>query len=142
MLDGLRELAQALSIALFGFSTGCAWVAAIVAPNTSYDRLDYSRADGHVRLLLINSSNHIATACLAAAALAFLAGALSAGIVGALATAGFFTNRWTLAPRTKDEKAPPGRRTRDKTKRVVAVSLTLIFTLVTLIATGLAIARV
>lgn len=142
MLDGLRELSQALSIALFSFSAGCAWVAAIVAPNTSYDRLDYSRADGHVRLLLVNSSGHIAAACLAAAALAFLSGALGAGIVGGLGAAGFFTNRWTLAPRKKDEKAPPGRRARDKTKRVVAVSLTLIFTLVTVIAAGLAIAGV
>ncbi len=142
MLDGLKELSQALSIALFAFSTGCAWIAAIVAPNTSYDRLDHSRADGHVRLLLINSSNHVAFALLAGAALAFLAGAYSAGIVGAMAAAGFFTNRWTLAPRTKAEKAPPGRRARNKTKRVVAVSLTLIFTLVAVIATGLAVAGI
>lgn len=142
MLEGMRDLAQALSIALFGFSSGCAWVAAIVAPNTSYDRLDYSRADGHIRLLLVNSSGHVAFVLLAAAALAFLAGSISAGIVGGLAAAGFFTNRWTLAPRTKEERAPKGMRTRDKTKRVVAVSLTLIFTLVAVIATALAIAGI
>lgn len=142
MLDGLRDLAQALSIALFGFSSGCAWIAAIVAPNTSYDRLDYSRADGHIRLLLVNSSGHVAFTLLAATALAFLAGAVGAGIVGGLAAAGFFSNRWTLAPRTKEERAPKGVRTREKTKRVVAVSLTLIFTLIAVIATGLAIARV
>ncbi|MEQ9317166.1 MAG: hypothetical protein RLN72_15035 [Henriciella sp.] len=142
MLEGMRDLAQALSIALFGFSSGCAWVAAIVAPNTSYDRLDYSRADGHIRLLLVNSSGHVAFVLLAAAALAFLAGSIGAGIVGGLAAAGFFTNRWTLAPRTKEERAPKGMRTRDKTKRVVAVSLTLIFTLVAVIATALAIAGI
>lgn len=142
MLDGLRDLAQALSIALFGFSSGCAWIAAIVAPNTSYDRLDYSRADGHVRLLLVNASGHVAFVLLAASALAFLSGAVGAGIVGALAAGGFFSNRWTLAPRTKAEKAPKGVRARDKTKRVVAVSLTLIFTLVAVIATALAIARI
>ena len=142
MLDGLRELSQALSIALFAFASGCAWIAAIVAPNTSYDRLDHSRADGHIRLLLVNSSAHIAFVLLGASALAFLAGSIAAGIVGGLAAAGFFTNRWTLAPRTKAEKAPKGVRARDKTKRVVAVSLTLIFTLVALIATVLAIAGI
>ena len=142
MLDGLRDLTQALSIALFGFSSGCAWIAAIVAPNTSYDRLDASRADGHVRLLLTNASAHIAFVLLAASALAMLANAVGAAIVGGLAALGFFPNRWTLAPRKKSERAPPGVRTRDKTKRVVAVSLTLVFTLVAIIATGLAIARV
>ncbi|WP_084396347.1 hypothetical protein [Henriciella aquimarina] len=141
MLDGLRDLAQALSIAFFGFSSGCAWIAAIVAPNTSYDRLDHGRADGHVRLLLTNASSHIAFVLLAAAALAVLGGAMGAGIVGALAAAGFFTNRWTLAPR-KRGTTPPGMRQRKKTQRVVAVSLTLIFTLVAVIATGLAIARI
>lgn len=142
MFDGLKELSQALSIACFAFSSGCAWIAAIVAPNTSYDRLDHGRADGHVRLLLTNSSNHIAFVLLAGTALAFLAGAYSAAIVGVLAACGFFTNRWTLAPRTKAEKAPPGRTARNKTKRVVAVSLTLIFTLVAMIATALAIAGI
>lgn len=142
MLDGMRDLAQVLAIAFFGFSSGCAWIAAIVAPNTSYDRLDTSRADGHVRLLLTNASGHIAFVLLAASALALLANALGAAVTGALAALGFFTNRWTLAPRKKSERAPPGVRTRDKTKRVVAVSLTLIFTLVAIIATGLAIARI
>lgn len=142
MLDGLREISHLTSIALFGFGCGCAWIAAIVGPNTSYDRLDASRADGHVRLLLTNASGHVAFALLAASALAVLAGAIGAGIVGALAAAGFFTNRWTLAARKKSERAPPGVRARDKTKRVVAVSLTLIFTLVAAIATGLAIARI
>ncbi|MGB3626787.1 MAG: hypothetical protein WA989_13210 [Henriciella sp.] len=142
MLEGMRDLAQALSIALFGFSSGCAWVAAIVAPNTSYDRLDYSRAEGHVRVLLTSASNHVAFVLIAASALAVLAGAVGAGIVGALAAGGFFTNRWTLAPRKKSERAPAGTKARDKTKRVVAVSLTLIFTLVAVIATGLAIARI
>ncbi|MEQ8558079.1 MAG: hypothetical protein RIB03_07140 [Henriciella sp.] len=141
MLDGLRDIAQALSIALFGFSSGSAWIAAIVSPNTSYDRLDYSRADGHVRTLLISASNHIAFVLLAASALAVLAGAIGAGIVGGLSAAGFFTNRWTLAPKKKGE-APKGVRSSNKTKRVVAVSLTLIFTLVSVIATGLVIARV
>ena len=142
MFEGLRDFAQALSITAFGFACGCAWIAAIVAPNTSFDRLDYSRADGHVRLLLINGSNHIAFVLLAASALAFLAGAVGAGIVGGLAAMGFFSNRWTLAARTKEERAPKGVRAREKTKRVVAVSLTLIFTLVAAIATGLAIARI
>ena len=142
MLDGFRDFSQLLSIVLFGFSCGCAWIAAIVGPNTSFDRLDYSRADGHVRLLLINASNHIAFALLAAAALSFLAGAVGAGVVGALAALGFFSNRWTLARRTKEERAPKGVRAREKTKRVVAVSLTLIFTLVAAIATALAVARI
>lgn len=141
MLDTLRELAHALSIAFFGFASGGAWIAAIVAPNTSYDRLDSGRADGHVRALLVSSSSHIAFMLLAASALATLAATYASAIVGALAAAGFFTNRWTLAPK-KRGSTPPGVRQRKKTQRVVAVSLTLIFTLVTLVATGLAIARV
>lgn len=141
MLDGLRDFSLALSIAFFGFASGAAWIAAVVSPNTSYDRLDYSRADGHVRTLLINASGHIALVLLAASALAVLGGAIGSGIVGALAACGFFTNSWTLAPKKRGD-APKGVRQRKKTQRVVAVSLTLIFTLVAIIAAGLAIFRI
>lgn len=138
MLEIIREFGQGGAILLCGIATGGAWIAAIVAPNCSYDRLDASRADGHVRQLLKSASDPIAITLLAAAALAVLGNAIGAGITAAIAALGFFSNRWTLASFKKGE-IPPGARRRRKTQRVVAVSLTLMFTLVSAAAGVMAI---
>lgn len=129
MLDAIRDFGQSGAVLLLGIAVGGAWIAAIVAPNTSYDNLDDSDADRHVKGLLKSASDPLAVLLLVAGGLAILGGALVAGITALLAAFGFFTNRWTLrtvpseAPSTVDKRS-------GKTQRVLAVSLTLIFTLV------------
>jgi len=133
MLELIRNIGQNGAVFLIGISVGAAWITAIVAPNCSYDRLDASRADGHIRQLLKAASDPVAVLLLAGGALAVLGGAIGAGIIAAIAALGFFSNRWTLASFKKGE-TPPGARRRRKTQRVVAISLTLLFTLVAAIA--------
>ncbi len=136
MLEAVRDFGQGGAVLLMGLATGAAWIMTIIAPNVSYDRLDASRADGHVRQLLKSASDPIAVVLLVAGALAILGGALGAGVTSFIAALGFFTNRWTLS---KLDKAPSGAKRRRKTQRVVAVSLTLMFTLVAAIAAVLAV---
>ena len=140
MLEGLQDSIRGGAILLMGLAVGAAWIMAIVAPNCSYDRLDAGRADGHVRQLLKSASDPIAFVLLAAGAMAILGGALGAGITSFLAAFGFFTNRWTLS--SLKGKAPAGVKRRRKSQRVVAVSLTLMFTLVAAIAAVLAVFEV
>lgn len=113
---------------VIGLAVGCAWVAAVASPNCSYDKLDYSRADSHVRELLERTSTLIAGLLLAGTALAILGGSRGAAILSALAAAGFFSNRWTLSPMKSRQVAPGVKRApKKKTQRVVAVSLSLMF---------------
>ncbi len=138
MLEAIREFGQGGAALLMGLATGGAWMMAIVAPNVSYDRLDASRADGHIREMLKTGSDKIAIVLVAGAALAVLGGAIGSGVTAMLAAFGFFTNRWTLASFKRGE-APPNPSRQRKTQRVVAVSLTLMFMLVAAIAAVLAV---
>ncbi|MEL6473432.1 MAG: hypothetical protein AAFQ21_05060 [Pseudomonadota bacterium] len=143
MFSSLQDIAAAASALLAGAAVGMAWVSAIASPNCSYDRLDYSRADGHVRELLKRTSTPTAGVLLGAAALALLGGAMGAATLCFLAAAGFFSNTWTLAPQKKREVAPGiKRRPSKKSQRVVAVSLTLLFTVAALIGGVLAVFKV
>ena len=137
MLEALRAFGQGGAILAFGLATGAAWMMAIVVPNVSYDRLDASRADGYVRDMLKSGSSQIAFILLVGAAFAVLGSAIGAAITAGLAALGFFTNQWTLASFKRGD-TPPGARRKRKTQRVVAVSLTLMFTLMAAIAAGLA----
>ncbi|NBC21190.1 MAG: hypothetical protein GVY06_09150 [Alphaproteobacteria bacterium] len=141
MLGSIQSTAAAFSALLAGAATGLAWAIAVLSPNCSFDRLDYSRADGHVRQLLRDGSGLISGLLLAAAALGVLGGAYGAGILAVISAGGFFTNRWTLAPRKKSEGAP-GLRQRKKSQRIVAVSLSLLFAAVSGIAAVLAVLRI
>ncbi len=141
MLDAIQSVSGGIAAVLIGMATGAAWIAAIVAPNCSYDRLDASRADGHVRQLLVNASTPVSGMLLAGMAFSVLAGSFGAATLSLLAATGFFSNRWTLAPRKKGNR-PPGTRTSKKSQRIVAVSLTLIFTMVALVAATLAVFNV
>lgn len=138
MLEAIRDFGQGGATLLIGLATGAAWIMAIVAPNVSYDRLDASRADGHVRELLKSASDQIAFVLIGGAAFSILGGAIGAGITALLAAFGFFSNRWTLASFKRGE-APPDPKHSRKTQRILAVSLTLIFTLVAAIAGILAV---
>lgn len=131
MFEMLQAYAGDIATLMFGLAAGGAWAAVIAAPNVSYDRLDAGRADGHVRTLLLETCAPISGLLLAAAALSLLAGHMAAAIVAGVGAFGFFTNRWTLAAKKKGE-APPGVRQKKKTQRVVAVSFSLIFSVVAL----------
>ncbi|GAB5458048.1 MAG: hypothetical protein Hens3KO_10780 [Henriciella sp.] len=134
MLELIREFGQSGAILLMGIVVGAAWMMAIVSPNVAYDRLEEDDADGHVRQLLKSGSDTLAVLLIAAAAFAVLAGAIGAGITAALAAFGFFTNRWTLSNIDEaDDNRPPSKR-----QRMLAASLTLIFSLVATIGLGLA----
>ena len=137
MLSTIRELGQDGATLLLGLSIGAAWIVTIVAPNTSYDNLDATRADKHVRSLLKSASDPIAVVMLVAGGLAILGGALVAGVTALLAAFGFFTNRWTLANFKRGE-TPPDASEKRKAQRAIAVSLTLVFALVGAVAAVLA----
>lgn len=138
MFDALQTVAGGLAVLLAGLATGAAWVVTIVSPNCSFDRLDYSRADGHVRELLKSASGPIAAVLLASAALAVLGGAYGSAVLSGLAALGFFSNRWTLSA-TRSGARPPGVRQRKKTQRVVAVGFSLMFAGVAGVAAALAV---
>lgn len=141
MFDMIQSIAGGLTVLLASLATGAAWIVTMAAPNCSFDRLDYSRADGHVRQLMVDTSAPIAAVLLAAAAMGVLAGAYGSAVLSVLAAIGFFTNRWTLAPKKKGE-APPGVRQRKKSQRIVAVGFSLMFAAVALVAAVLAVFNV
>jgi len=133
MFNWFAAFAGELGALFAGVAAGMAWVACVIAPNVSHDRLDASRADGHIRQLILSVSTVTSGLLLAATAFSVLAFNFGAGICAGLAAFGFFTNRWTLAPKKKGE-APPGVRQSRKTRRTVAVSFSLMFTLVAVAA--------
>ena len=135
MFAELQNILTNLAAMLCGFATGAAWLGVIVVPKESFDHMDYTRADRHVREILKSGSTFIAGSLLLASAFAVLGGAFGSGAVSALAAFGFFTNRWTLSKRAKPS-APPGTRQRKKSQRIVAVALSLMFGL-TALAAGL-----
>ena len=136
MLEAIREFGQNGAVLLAGLAVGAVWIAAVVAPNTSYDHLSAKQAETHVRELLKSGSDPIAVMMLVAGAVAILSGAMVSGILSLIAAIGFFSNRWTLASATsaKGKEEAPG-----KTQRILAVSLTLLVALVAATAAVLAV---
>lgn len=132
MIQELAKLATYMGLIFSALAIGASWVVTIASPNCSFDELDGSRADRHVRELLHATSTPIAGMMLASGACFLLATSWAAGITALLAAFGFYSNRWMLAPKTG--KAPPGSRTSRKGQRAVSVSLSLIFMLVAVIA--------
>lgn len=139
MIDWLQSSANGIGTLLNGVALGAALIVLVVSPNVSFDRLDGSRADGYVRALLKDTSTPIAGILLAAGAFAILGGAYAAGACSILAAFGFFTNRWMLAGRGK---LPSEIKTSRKGQRVMAISLSLVFSLVICIAAVLSILRI
>lgn len=138
MFETIRNFGQDGAVLFIGLAVGAAWIISIVAPNTSYDHLEDGDADDHVRELLKSASDPIAVLLLVAGGLAILGGALVAGIFSLIAAFGFFTNRWTLANVKSDDKKNQDQKP-GKTQRVLAVSLTLVFTLIAAASAGLAV---
>ncbi len=128
MFDDMQSLFGSLGLLFNAIALGAAWVVTIASPNCSFDKLDGSRADRHVRELLHQTATPLAGLMLVAGAFFLLGGGLISGIVALVAAFGFLTNRWTLAPRETPNK--PGVKTSRKAQRGMSVSLTLIFALV------------
>ncbi len=138
LLEAIRNFGHGGAILFLGLSVGAAWIVAIVAPNTSYDHLKEKDADAHVRELIKSASDPIAVMLLVAGGLAILSGAQVAGIAALIAAIGFFSNRWTLANANSKSK-DPGEKNAGKTRRILAISSTLVFSLVAATAAGLAV---
>lgn len=132
-----HDLARLIAIYIYGLGAGAAWIAAIAAPNTSYDKLDAARADSHIRALLRTASAHIAFALLVACLLAALSGLHLSALFGLIAAAGFIANRLILSRRSTAGRV----RERRQARRVIAVGLTLVFMLVILLAMIFAVMR-
>lgn len=139
MLDTLQSYAAMLAILLNGIALGAAWIVTMASPNLSFDRLDGSRADGYVRALLKGTSTPLAGLLLAAGAFGVLGGTYAASACSLLAAFGFFSNHWMLASRGK---VPKQIKTSRKGQRVMAVSMSLVFSLVVLAACLLGIAGI
>ncbi len=132
MFQGIAAFSASLGLIFSALAIGASWVAAIASPNCAFDELDGSRADRHVRELLHKTSTPIAGMMLASGAFFIIATSWAAGVTALLAAFGFFSNRWMLAPKTG--KNPKGVRTSRKGQRQVSVSLSLMFTLIAIIA--------
>ena len=137
MFDQIQSLAGAFGIACAAIAIGAGWVAVIASPNCSFDELDGSRADRHVRELLKQTSTPISGMLLAAGALFVLGASWGAAATAFLAAFGFFSNRWMLAP--KKGKNPRGVKTSRKGQRTVSISFSLIFLLAAVVAAVLGI---
>ena len=138
MFEGISTTATHLGLLAGAMAVGASWVAAIASPNCSFDKLDGSRADRHVRALLLQTSTPIAGMMLASGAFFLLASSWAAAVTALLAAFGFFSNRWMLTPGKKQK----GERTSRKGQRAISVSLSLMFTLVAIVSVVLGMIRI
>ncbi len=132
MFEALQPSLNSLGLIFCALAIGASWVASIVSPNCSFDKLTGARADGHVRELIHRTSPQLGFLSAVAGALFLFAGSLIAGIVALVAAFGFYATRMMLAP--KEGKNAPGVRTRRKEQRGTSVALSLTFTGATLIS--------
>lgn len=127
MFDNLQTLFNNLGLITSALAIGASWVASIVSPNCSFDKLTGARADGHVRELIHRTSPQLGFLMGVSGILFLLAASWVAGIVAIVAAFGFYATRMMLSP--KEGKNAPGVRTRRKEQRGMSVSLSLIFTI-------------
>ena len=138
MIAEIQHYAGGLGVAASAMAIGAGWVVTIASPNCSFDKLDGSRADRHVRELLLQTSTPIAGMMLASGAFFLLASSWAAAVTALLAAFGFFSNRWMLTPGKKQK----GERTSRKGQRAISVSLSLMFTLVAIVSVVLGMIRI
>lgn len=132
MPENLQVLLNNLGLMTSALAIGASWVAAIVSPNCSFDKLTGARADGHVRELIHRTSPQLGFLTAVAGAFFVFGGSLIAGIVSLVAAFGFYATRMMLSP--KEGKNAPGVRTKRKEQRGTSVALILMFTAAALIA--------
>lgn len=132
MFDTLKPLLNNLGLMTAALAIGASWVASIVSPNCSFDKLTGARADNHVRELIHRTSPQLGFLMAVSGIFFLLGGSLIAGIISFVACFGFYATRMMLAP--KEGKNPQGVRTRRKEQRGTSVALSLTFTVAALIA--------
>jgi hypothetical protein len=135
-MPDINPLLHALAALFAGGAAASGWTASVIVANTSFDGLDHGRADRHLRQVLVASAGFQAALLGVAAGFAVVSGAMAAFITSVVAALGFLSNTWTLSPRR--DKTPEGLKKRGSTRRMVAVMLSLMVTLVALTAGGLA----
>jgi len=132
MFENLQSLLNNLGLITSALAIGASWVASIVSPNCSFDKLTGARADGHVRELIHRTSPQLGFLMVVAGGLFLFGSSLVAGVVALVAAFGFYATRMLLAP--KEGKNAPGVRTRRKEQRGTSVGLSLTFTAASIIA--------
>jgi len=132
MPEILQSVLNNLALMACALAIGASWVAAIVSPNCSFDKLTGARADGHVRELIHRTSPQLGFLMALAGGLFLFASSLVSGIVALVAAFGFYATRMMLAP--KEGRNAPGVRTKRKEQRGTSVGLILMFTATALIA--------
>ncbi|MBI1339369.1 hypothetical protein GC169_04050 [bacterium] len=136
-MESMSQIFLALAALLCGGAAASGWTSSVIVANDAFDGMDHGRADRHLRKVISSSAGFQAALLGVAAGFAIVGGATGAFITALLAALGFLSNVWTLSPR-RGAKKPPGVRERKSTKRVVAVSLTLLVTIVAFTAGCLA----
>lgn len=139
MPTDLATLLNTIALMVCGLAIGASWVASVVSPNLSFDKLTGGRADGHVRELIHRTSPQLGFLMVVAGGLFLFASSLVAGIVSFVAAFGFYATRMMLAP--KEGKNAPGVRTKRKEQRGTSVGLVLMFTATAFIAAVLGLFR-
>ncbi len=134
-MNDFQGIMLGAAAALAGGAAASGWTCAVIVANVAFDGLDYNRADRQLRRTLLVASNFQAVLLGVAAVMALIGGAIAAFVTCLLTALGFLSNVWTLAPRQKRGRVT-GMRENRKGKRLVAVALTLVMTIM---ATGAAI---
>lgn len=129
---GFQEMSGAGGLFFCGLAIGGAWMAAVVSPNCSFDKLTGARADTHVRELLYRALLPVGLMMLVSAGLFLISGSWAAAIASALSAFGFLATRLMLAP--KKGRNPRGVPTRRRDQRAISVLLCLMFMLSSLVA--------
>lgn len=133
----LDQIFQAIAALAAGGAAASGWNVGVIGANVLYDGLDAGRADRVLRKLMVSSATFQAVLLVIAASFSILSQSVAAFVTAILAALGFFSNVWTLSPRK--DKALPGARRKNSTRRVVAVALTLMMTSVAFAAAVLAV---
>ncbi len=135
-MENLADIMRGLAAAMSGAAAASGWTVAVIVANVAFDGLDYNRADRQLRRTLLVASNFQAILLGIGAVFALLSGSLASFVTALVTALGFLSNVWTLAPR----KGPrvTGMRENRKGKRIVAVALTIILSLMAALAAVLA----
>lgn len=136
-MDNISVIFQALGAAFAGGAAASGWTVAVIVANVAFDGLDYNRADRQLRRVLLVSANFQAILLGVGAVFCLLSGSIASFVVSLLCALGFLSNVWTLAPRGRKPKVTGVRENR-KGKRVLAVALTLMLTMMAGIAAVMA----
>lgn len=136
-MSDFPDMMRAASTLFAGAGMGAAIVVVMVVSASAFEKLDYGRADRHVRLTLSRTHPWIATFAALAGVLAVVGGAIaSAGVNAVVAVLALFA-QWALKPKDREEM-PAGVRQRHKTARIVSAALTIMLAPILAIAGVLA----